>query len=54
MVKLILLLLLFRIDNSSTVVDTFDRIEVNHHYNEWGAEVWTQLAQIVTGKQKDI
>ena len=43
MVKLILLLLLFRIDNSSTVVDTFDRIEVNHHYNEWGAEVWTQL-----------
>ena len=38
MVKLILLLLLFRIDNSSTVVDTFDRIEVNHHYNEWGAE----------------
>jgi hypothetical protein len=43
MVKLILLLLLLRIDNDATTVDTFDRIEVNHYHNEYGAEKWTQL-----------
>ena len=43
MVKLILLLLCFRIDNDPTIVDTFSRIEVNHYHNEWGVEVWSQL-----------
>lgn len=43
MIKVILLLLFFRIDNNPTVVDTFSRIEVNHYYNEYGAEKWSQL-----------
>lgn len=43
MIKVILLLLFFRVDNDTTIVDTFDRIEVNHYHNEYGAEKWTQL-----------
>ena len=43
MVKLILLLLCFRVDNNPAIVDTFSRIEVNHYHNEWGVEVWSQL-----------
>ena len=40
---IVLFLLMFRIDNDTTVVDTFDVIEVNHHCGEWGYEKWTQL-----------
>ena len=41
--KLILLLLLFRIDNDPATVDTFDMIEINHYHNAWGCEQWSQL-----------
>jgi len=43
MVRLILLLLLFDINKDSTVVDTFDMIEVNHYHNECGVDCWSQL-----------
>ena len=43
MVKLILLLLLFDLNKEPPYVDYFDRIEVNHYHNEWGAETWSQL-----------
>ena len=43
MVKIILLLLCFRIDNDSTIVDTFDMVEVNHYHNECGVDCWSQL-----------
>ncbi len=38
-------LLLFRVEIPQIEVleDHFDVIEVNHHYNEWGQEVWSQL-----------
>ena len=43
MVKLILLVLMFDLNKEPPYVDYFDRIEVNHYHNEWGAEVWSQL-----------
>ena len=43
MVKLILLFLMFDLNKEPPYVDYFDRIEVNHYHNEWGAEVWSQL-----------
>ena len=42
-ISLILLLLCFRIDNDSTIVDTFDMVEVNHYHNECGVDCWSQL-----------
>jgi len=43
--KLILLIsLLLRIDHNAPTIDTFDMIEVNHKYNEWGA---CQLDQVI-------
>ena len=35
-VYLIFLALILDIDLNPTTVDTFDMIEVNHRYNEWG------------------
>lgn len=43
MISLIAVLLLVRIDHDPTIVDTFDRIEVNHYHNDYGIEVWSQL-----------
>lgn len=40
---LILFLLTFDLSQETRIVDTFDMIEVNHHYNEWGVETWAQL-----------
>lgn len=40
---MILFLLMFRIDYDDTIVDTFDVIEINHCYNEWGVPRWTQV-----------
>lgn len=45
MVKLILLLFIFRIDPNPKTIDTFDIIEVNHTYNKWGGE---GLVQVIT------
>jgi hypothetical protein len=41
----IIFILLFRIDHNAPTVDTFDMIEVNHKFNEWGA---CQLDQVIT------
>ena len=43
MVKLVLLFLLFKIDPSPPVIDTFDMLEVNHTYNKWGIESMAQV-----------
>jgi hypothetical protein len=40
---IVLFLLMFRIDNDTTIVDTFDLIEINHYHNEWGVPRWTQV-----------
>jgi hypothetical protein len=40
----IIFILLFRIDHNAPTVDTFDMIEVNHKFNEWGA---CQLDQVI-------
>ena len=34
---------MFDLNKEPPYVDYFDRIEVNHYHNEWGAEVWSQL-----------
>lgn len=46
MVKLILLLLIFRIDPNPKIIDTFDILEVNHTYNEWGGKGLVQVMGI--------
>ena len=43
MVNLILLFLLFRIDPNPKIVDTFDILEINHTYNEWGGKGLVQV-----------
>lgn len=45
MVKLVLLLLVFRVEPNPKVIDTFDIIEVNHTYNDWGGK---GLVQVMT------
>ena len=42
-VGLIFFLSLFKVGDENIVVDTFDMIEVNHHHNEWGVQVWSQI-----------
>lgn len=32
-----------KINLDNTIVDRFDMVEVNHFYNEWGFEVWSQV-----------
>lgn len=39
----ILFLFTFELRQQTRIVDTFDMIEVNHRYNEWGVETWSQL-----------
>jgi hypothetical protein len=42
--KLILLIsLLLRIDHNTPTIDTFDILELNHTYNEWGGERLVQI-----------
>jgi hypothetical protein len=43
MVSLILLLFISRIDPSPKIIDTFDILEVNHTYNEWGGKGLVQV-----------
>ncbi len=43
MIKIFAILLLFKIGHDTTIVDTFDMVEVNHYHNDVGAERWSQL-----------
>ena len=43
MYYIICLILLVRIDHGSILKDHYDMIEVNHYYNDYGSERWTQL-----------
>jgi hypothetical protein len=40
---LLLISLLLRIDHNAPIVDTFDILELNHTYNEWGGEGLVQI-----------